>query len=138
MFDSVQARGDDRGSAALVDIAPLIDVLFILLIFFLVTSTFVRDTGVEIERPAAIAATTVEPTSLRVSVTAGGSVYAQGDKVSLRELEHRVRRFVARERRHSVLIIPDGSVSATRLVEVMDAAKLGGARTLSVATRNRP
>jgi len=137
MFSSVQGRLKQQRSAALVDIAPLIDIVFILLIFFLVTTTFVRDTGVEVNRPEAVTAQATEPTSMRVSIAASGSVYTDGDQVSLDELRRRVQSFVARERKHALLIIPDKAVPSGRLVEVMDAAKLGGARDISVATRRQ-
>lgn len=136
MFRSLQSRSDGS-SAALVDIAPLIDVVFILLIFFLVTATFVRDTGVEVLRPEATTVSTVEPTSMRVSVTADGDVYTDGTKVSLEQLQVKVRRFVDRERMRSVIVIPDVQTSAGRLMEVMDAARMGGAVDVAVAALRR-
>ena len=136
MFQSVQSRSRDS-SAALVDIAPLINIVFILLIFFLVTATFVKDTGVEVLRPQSAVARALEPTSMRVAVTADGDVYAEGRRVTLEELRLKVRAFVARERDRSVIVIPDESVSAGRLIEVMDAARLGGAADVAVAARKK-
>ena len=69
---------------------PLLDVVFILLIFFLVTATFVRETGVTVTRPQASQAETLEPSSMRVSVTASGDVYAEGRLVTLEELRRKV------------------------------------------------
>ena len=135
MFQSVQSRLSQKRSAALVDIAPLIDIVFILLIFFLVTTTFVRDTGVEVTRPEAVTAQSVESTSMRVSIARSGAVYTDGREISLTELTSAVRQFMAKERQQAVLIIPDTQVPSGRLVEVMDAARLGGARAISVATR---
>jgi len=135
MFPSVQDRLKGRRTGALVDIAPLIDIVFILLIFFLVTTTFVRETGMEVRRPEAVSARALEPAHLRVSISPTGSIHTEGERVTLSGLERRVRRFIARERKEAVIIIPDRAVSAERLVEVMDAAKLGGAREISVATR---
>lgn len=136
MFRSLQSR-NDGSSAALIDIAPLIDIVFILLIFFLVTATFVRDTGVEVLRPEATTVSTVEPTSIRVSVTAGGDVYTDGTSVTLDQLQAKVRRFVDRERMRSVIVIPDVEASAGRLMEVMDAARKGGATDVAVAARRQ-
>ena len=135
MFRSLQSREQSNG--VLVDIAPLIDVMFILLLFFLVSSTFVRDTGVAVARPQAAAAQALEPTSLRVSVTAAGDVYVEGNRVSVEELRAKVSAFVARERQRTVIVIPDADVSAGRLVEVMDAARLGGAEDVAVATTRK-
>jgi biopolymer transport protein ExbD len=135
MFRSVQNR--DQSNGVLVDIAPLIDVMFILLLFFLVSSTFVRDTGVSVTRPQASMSQSLEPTSMRVSVTASGDVYAEGSRVSLEELRAKVAAFVAREKRRAVVVIPDVEVSAGRLVEVMDAAKLAGAEDVALATARK-
>jgi biopolymer transport protein ExbD len=135
MFRSVQNR--DQSNGVLVDIAPLIDVMFILLLFFLVSSTFVRDTGVSVTRPQASMSQSLEPTSMRVSVTATGDIYAEGARVTLDELRSKVATFVAREKRRAVVVIPDVEVSAGRLVEVMDAAKLGGAEDVALATARK-
>ena len=136
MFRSVQPRNESR-SGALVDIAPLIDVVFILLIFFLVTATFVRDTGVRVTRPQATSARSLEPTSMRVSLTESGDIYIDGRSVSLAELQSSVSDFVARERKKSVIVIPDAEVPARRLIEVMDVAKMGGANDVALAARKK-
>jgi biopolymer transport protein ExbD len=79
----------------------------------------------------------LEPTSMRVSVTATGDIYAEGARVTLDELRSKVATFVAREKRRAVVVIPDVEVSAGRLVEVMDAAKLGGAEDVALATARK-
>lgn len=136
MFKSMQTRSQGS-SAALVDIAPLIDIVFILLIFFLVTATFVRDTGVQVSRPQAAVTQTLEPTSLRVSVTAAGDVYADGHRVTLDELRAKVSEFITHQRMRSVIVIPDEEVQAGRLIEVMDVARRGGATDVALATEQR-
>ena len=136
MFRSVQSR-NDSSSGALIDMAPLIDVIFILLIFFLVTATFVRDTGVRVTRPQAATSQHLEPTSMRVSITADGDVYADGHRLSLEELRSKVSDHVAGKRDRTVIVIPDVALPSGRLVEVMDAARLGGATDVAVATMQR-
>lgn len=136
MFKSVQTRGE-KSSGALVDMAPLIDIVFILLIFFLVTTTFVRDTGIQVTRPQATATKSLESASMRVSVTADGDLYTDGHRVSLEEFRTKVSAFVARERNRTVVVIPDGDLPSKRLVEVMDAARLGGARDVAIATQRK-
>lgn len=137
MFESVQHRENGSESAIGVDIAPLIDVVFILLIFFLVTTTFVRDTGITVERPEAYMAESIESQNMRISIAPSGAVYTEGRQVSLAECSDLVRRFLGQQPRGSVVIIPDEEVSAKRLVAVMDAAKRGGAENIAVATRQR-
>jgi biopolymer transport protein ExbD len=137
MFQSVQKQ-QTRSGGAVVDIAPLIDIVFILLIFFLVTTTFVRDTGVRVDRPQASHTHALEPTSLRVSIAASGRLYSQGRAVSLQQLREQVGAFAARQSRGSVIVSPDESVPSGRLIEVMDAARLAGAQDVAVATEQRP
>ena len=136
MFRSMQMKGE-RSTGPAVDIAPLIDIVFILLIFFLVTTTFVRDTGVEVNRPQASFSKSLESTSMRVSVTAEGSIFSEGQRLSISELQNRVSSFVTRERDQAVIVIPDSEVPSGRLIEVMDAARLGGASNVVVATRKK-
>lgn len=136
MFDSVQQRRSN-GHAMAVDIAPLIDVVFILLIFFLVTTTFVRDTGIEVQRPEAAHAEALESAAMRISVAPSGAVYTEGRQVSLEQLRQDVRAFLAAEPGGAVIIIPDEQLASGRLVAVMDATKAAGARDIAVATRGR-
>lgn len=136
MFQSV--RGPRGGSnQAEVNIAPLIDMVFILLIFFLVTTSFIRDTGVTVERPQATTAKALQSQSLRIGVAASGHIFVDGQRLSLAQLRDRVRAFLRRERQASVIVVPDKSLKTGRLVEVIDAAKAAGAKTVAIATEQR-
>ena len=134
MFRSTQAREQEAGGGA-VDVAPLLDVVFILLIFFLVTATFVEDTGLDVERPQATASRRLSPPSLRLSVGASGAVYTGGERVSLEEVSRRVRRFRRSEPKGSIIVIPDAEAAAERLVAVIDAAKRAGAKRIAIGTK---
>ena len=137
MFQSTQQGVRSGAAAAAVDIAPLIDIVFILLIFFLVTATFVRPTGVTVDRPRASQSEALEPESLRLSIAQSGAVYADGEELSLTDLRQRVRDFVTGRELAHVIVIPDRRVSSGRLVEVMDEARAGGASQVAVATERR-
>lgn len=137
MFNSVQNRTRSAGAAIAIDIAPLIDVVFILLIFFLVTATFVRDTGIQVRRPQASASRGLEPNSLRISIAESGAIYHEGQQLELPQLQDRVRQAISRQADLSVIVIPDDRVSAGRLVAVMDAAKLAGAKDVAIATKRK-
>ena len=140
MFQSVQRRANGEGSTPGVNMAPLMDMVFILLIFFVVTTTFVRETGIHVERPQAVWSESLDSRSLRVSITAGGAVYTEGRRVSLAALRDRVARLTRDghgQGRTSVVLIADAQTPASRLVEVMDTAKLAGATDVALATRKR-
>jgi biopolymer transport protein ExbD len=120
-----------------VDVAPLIDIVFILLIFFLVTTTFVRDRGVPVTRPAAAHAAVLEPEAVRIHLTAEGRLFLAGQPVTVARLPERVGGMLAQRPQAAVVIVPDEQVPAGRLVAVLDAARAGGARDVALATRPR-
>lgn len=133
MFTPIRNRRSEDSSGAAVDIAPLIDVVFILLIFFLVTTTFVKDTVLEVDRADSTSAQSTSDLSARVSITADGSVFTEGTEVDLAELGRRVQRAVAREELRSVIVIPDREARAGRVVEVMDAVRDAGMENVAIA-----
>lgn len=133
MFEGLRAAR--REAPPGVDMAPLIDVVFILLIFFLVTASFRRDEAIPLDRPVATQADEVPTEALRVHVSAEGRILLGARELSEAELAERVRRFVERDAAARVVVIPDAALPSGRLVAVMDAARAGGARQLSVATR---
>ncbi|MBI1371321.1 MAG: biopolymer transporter ExbD [Phycisphaera sp.] len=134
MFKSMRkSRKNDSRSAATVNLAPLIDMVFILLIFFLVTTTFIKDTGVEVTRATAAAATPLAPDALRISIARSGAIYTEGDRVDLDTLEQSVRRFLSDRPHGAVIVIADKDAPSGGVVDVMDAAKRAGAAHVSLA-----
>jgi len=134
MFVSFR-RNRPRSRTPSVNLAPLMDLVFILLIFFVVTATFTRDTGIRVERPLASWSDAIDPLALRVAIAASGAVYVDGRRIELDELRDRVARLVGQDPDAAVILIADRELAAGRLVAVMDAVKLAGARNVAVATR---
>ncbi|MFG0250783.1 MAG: ExbD/TolR family protein [Phycisphaeraceae bacterium JB051] len=130
-----QRKNNDAAPA--VDMAPLIDVVFILLIFFLVTATFVRETGIEVQRPQATAAPSLDQQAMRISITVNGTIYTEGSAVDLQTLRSKVSTFVSSNPSSPVIVIPDQDTRAQRVVDVMDAAKLAGAVNVAIATEKK-
>ena len=115
------------------NVAPLIDIVFILLIFFVVTTTFARDLGIEVERPSAGSATEQPANVVRVAVGRGGELAVDGRPTSAWRLRAEVEDRVGHSTDKSVLIVADKSVDAKTLVDVMDACRQAGARQVAVA-----
>ena len=115
------------------NVAPLIDIVFILLIFFVVTSTFTRDLGLSVERPSAGTATAVPAQVTRVVVGRGGEIAVDGRPTSEWRLSAEIQDKLATSVEKSILIIADKAVSAETLVEVMDKCRQGGAISIAVA-----
>lgn len=120
-----------------IDISPLIDVVFILLIFFMVTTTFQKDREVEINRPEAKSSVSVESDTTRVQIDAQGRVYFNGKETRLWSLSQSVKRLMTARSDKSVLVVADKQVSAELLVKVVDACRLGGAQQVGVATKGQ-
>jgi biopolymer transport protein ExbD len=123
---------------ASIDISPLIDCVFILLIFFMVTSNFVRDMAVEIERPKASTAVAVPSKSVRVYIDAAGGTYIDEKAVRPWMLQTHVRELLQTLSTRTVLVVTDRRVPAERLIEVVDQCRLGGASEVAVATSGAP
>jgi biopolymer transport protein ExbD len=117
-----------------IDIAPLIDMVFILLIFFMVSTTFVKDLKLDIERPGAASADRASTKAIRVHVDRGGNVYLEGQPVKPWMLQSRVRDLIKGGASGQVLVVTDRLVPAERLVDVVDQCRLGGASDVGVAT----
>ena len=118
------------------NVAPLIDIVFILLIFFIVTSTFTRDLGVTVERPSAGTAEAIPAQITRVVVGRSGDIAVDGRPTSEWRLSAEVQDKLATSTEKSILIIADKAVSAEKLVEVMDMCRQGGALNIAVAAES--
>ncbi|HET6604942.1 MAG TPA: biopolymer transporter ExbD [Xanthomonadaceae bacterium] len=127
-------RQSARKLEASVDLTPMIDMTFILLIFFMVSTTFVKDMKVEIERPAAHSATVASTKAVRVYIDRQGEVYLDGEPVRVWAIQSRVRDLLKGMTQKSVLVVTDEQVPSGRLVEVVDQARRAGAADVGVAT----
>ncbi len=117
-----------------LDISPLIDVVFILLIFFMVTTTFQKDLQLEIQRPEASSSEPAEAKTTRVQIEADGGVFLNGESVPLWSLTNTVKKALGGHTKKSVLVVSDKMVPAETLVRVVDACRLAGADQVGVAT----
>ncbi len=124
----------DEDSEGGIDISPLMDCVFILLIFFIVTTTFVEESGVEVDKPQAGGASTNEKTTIIIELTERGDVICDGSKAGLSGVRAHVKRMLTEEDT-PVVIRADAAAQAALLVRVIDEAKQGGAKRVSVATR---
>lgn len=118
-----------------IDISPLIDMVFILLIFFMVSTTFVKDLDLDIDRPSASTAKPSSAQAIRVFIDKQGNTFVDGQPVRIWVVQSRVRELLAAGASKSVLVVTDDGVPAGKLVEVVDQARLGGATDVGVATQ---
>lgn len=128
-----RSLGDDDDSGG-IDISPLIDCVFILLIFFIVTTTFVEESGIEVDKPQAASSVRLEKNSVLIAITANGEVVYGGRQIGIAGVQPLVKRMLHAED-IPVIIQADQNVPTGVFVRVIDEAKLGGATKVSVATK---
>jgi biopolymer transport protein ExbD len=114
-----------------LDISPLMDVAFQLIIFFAVTTTFLEQAGMQLELPESSTATAEETSPVEVSVTEDGTVRFQGEVVTVEQLESEVAALPATERA-KITVRADRDVSYGLIVSVIDALRKAGAEGLSL------
>lgn len=123
---------DDSGDTG-IDMTPLIDCVFILLIFFIVTTVFVEETGVEVDKPQAASSVQLEKTSILLALTGKGQVVYGGREIGISGVQPLVKRLLQKEDL-PVIIQADTASQSGLLVRIIDEAKLAGATKVSVAT----
>ncbi|WDP91038.1 MAG: biopolymer transporter ExbD [Desulfobacter sp.] len=116
-----------------LNIAPLIDMVFILLIFFLVTTSFVKETGVDISRPSATTAVAKTKSTILIGVTRENTVHLDRREIDVRAVRANVERALAENPEGAVVIVADKESFTGLVIEVMDACKLAGAENVSIA-----
>lgn len=119
-----------------LDIAPMIDMMFILLIFFLVTTNFIKETGVDINRPVASTATLKNKGNILIGITKNGKIYMDKKQIDLRALQPYVERALAEDPESSIIIVADEKSETGLVVRVMDICKLSGAKKVAIAAKN--
>jgi biopolymer transport protein ExbD len=123
-----------KDAGAQIEITPLIDMVFILLIFFMVSTTFVKDMKLEVERPAASSAQRTSNKEVRIHLERSGALHIDGLPVKSWMLQSRVRDLIKSGASKQVLVVTDRLVPAEKLIEVIDQCRLGGATDVGVAT----
>lgn len=115
-----------------IDMSPLLDVVFILLIFFIVTTVFVKETGVKVDKPQAISAQKLEQTAILLAITDAGEIFYDGSNIGVAGVRSTVEQ-LQRTKARPVVIQADKTVPTQLLLDVIDEAKLAGAETVNLA-----
>lgn len=123
-----------KSTEATVDMSPLIDMVFILLIFFMVSSTFVKDMKLDIERPGASSASKASSKVIRVYIDNLGDTYVDGQPVKTWAIQGKLRDMLRTSAEKSVLVVTDDTIPVEKLIDVVDQCRMGGARDVAVAT----
>ncbi|MBN2645415.1 MAG: biopolymer transporter ExbD [Desulfuromonadaceae bacterium] len=124
-----------RRKPAELNMSPLIDMIFILLIFFVVTTSFVREAGVDVQRPIAQTAETKDSTNIVLAITADNMVVVEGKPIDVRSVQSYMERFLMQNPNGSVVLAADRNSRSGLVIQVLDACRLAGVKNLSVAAK---
>jgi biopolymer transport protein ExbD len=132
MLNITAARRSKR-SVCELNIAPLIDMVFILLIFFLVNTSFVKETGIEVTRPTASTATVQKKAAILIAIDQGNRIYMERREIDLRAVRANVERALAENPEGAVVVVADKASSTGVAIKVMDGCRMAGAKNVSLA-----
>ena len=124
----------DEEEESQIDLTPMLDVVFIMLIFFIVTSTFVKESGVDVTRPSAETAAPADASSIQIGITANNQIWIDKRQVDQRAVRANVEKGLAESPGAAVIIVADALSNTETLIEVMAQSRLAGAESVSVAT----
>ncbi len=116
-----------------VNLTPMLDVVFIMLIFFIVTASFVKESGIDINRPDAATAERKEQGNIMVAISEDGQIWIDRRQVDVRALRANIERLHAENPQGTVIIQADEESKNKLLVQVMDAARLAGVKSVAIA-----
>lgn len=120
-----------------INMSPLIDLIFLLLIFFMVTTSFVRETGIDVQRPSASSAAITENGNILVAVSKEGTIHFDGRKIDIRSLRSHITRALSESPEGSVVIVADKISYTGIVIRVMDQCRLAGAKRVSIAASKK-
>jgi biopolymer transport protein ExbD len=118
-----------------IDMSPLLDVVFILLIFFIVTTVFVKESGVEVDKPQAVSASRLQQQVILIAITDSQQVFFDGSNIGVAGVRSNIEQLL-RQQQRPVVIQADKQVPTDLLVQVIDEAKLAGAKQVNLATKS--
>lgn len=120
-----------------IDLTPMLDVVFILLIFFIVTASFVKESGIEVNKPQAQTAVQKELANIFIAINAQDEIWIDKRKVDVRSLRAVIERLHAENPQSSIVIQADKRSTNEKLVNVMDAARQAGIYNIAIAANNQ-
>lgn len=118
-----------------INMAPMIDMVFLLLIFFLVTTSFVKETGIEVNRPTAATATVKEKATILLGIDAANRIFLDHREIDVRAVRANVERALAENPEDSVVVVADKASATGTAIEVMDGCRMAGAQNVSLAAK---
>ena len=121
-----------------INLTPMLDIVFIMLIFFIVTTSFIKESGIDVNRPTASTAVTKERTNAIIGIRKNGEVWIDKRMVDIRSVRSHVEQMLADNPNAAVVVAADRDVRAGIMVEVMDQVRMAGIENVAIATQDAP
>jgi len=118
-----------------INITPMLDIVFIMLIFFIVTTSFIRETGIDPQRPEAITAARQDRGNILIGISATGQIWMDKKQVELGAVRQMIEQARNESPESTVVIIADERSETGILIDLMDQVRLGGILNISVAAQ---
>ena len=129
-----QSQAEDESG---IDITPMLDVVFIMLIFFIVTATFVKEAGIDVNRPDAATAVKQEKANILIAINEKNEIWMDRRQVDIRSVRPNIERLHAENPQGSVVIQADKESKTDTLIKVMDAARSAGVFNVAIAAQEQ-
>jgi Biopolymer transport protein len=129
------AKPEEEAQA--IDLTPMLDVVFIMLIFFIVTATFIKETGIEVNRPEATTWDEKKRASILIAVNSNNEIWIDKSRVDPRGVRQAIERLLAENPNGTVVIQSDSEASIELLVDVTNAAREAGVLDVAVSTEKK-
>lgn len=129
------AKPEEEAQA--IDLTPMLDVVFIMLIFFIVTATFIKEAGIEVNRPEATMALEKKRASILIAVSKTNEIWIDKSRVDPRGVRQAIERLLAENPKGTVVIQSDSEASIELLVDITNAAREAGVDNVAVSTEKK-
>ncbi len=122
---------------AAIDMTPMLDVVFIMLIFFIVTASFVKEAGIAVNRPEAATAAKKDRANILIAISDKGEIWINKRRIDVRAVQANIERLRAENPQGSVVIQADKKATTETLIKVMDASRAAGVYDVSIAAQEQ-
>ena len=120
-----------------IDMTPMLDVVFIMLIFFIVTASFVKEAGIDVNRPEAATAVKKDRANILIDISDKGEIWINKRRIDVRAVQANIERLRAENPQGSVVIQADKKATTETLIKVMDASRAAGVYDVSIAAQEQ-
>ena len=124
-------KRDAAADEAEIDLTPMLDVVFIMLIFFIVVASFIKEAGIEVNRPDSSQSDPTDATSIVVTITGDDQIWMENRRIDIRAVRANIARLLASDPEQSFTVKTESGASAKTLIEVGDAAREAGVKQVN-------